>query len=303
MVFRIVIALLVSVGFGGLAGCANTEAQNDSPRLQQGPESQYLQQLRADMKPEFTFQIGNTEVLEFSLDQITGLVPPADFDLQLQEMGPGENVRVAANLPRSFSWEARGKVTPVRNQGQCGSCWAFGTVGVMESQQLIRGRGSEDMSEQELIDCHAGDCAGGWWAFDRTSGVEREAMYPYRAQNGACRHRSGVQHFSVASWGYVSNSPFPTTNELKSAIQSRGPITVGFNATPRFQAYRGGVFNELPGWRGSVNHAVILVGWDDSKRAFRAKNSWGTNWGESGYCWIRYDCNGVGYGAAWASIR
>lgn len=262
-----------------------------------------LRQLQQSMRQEFTFQIGQTSAMEYDLELLTGLRPPPDLADQLARLAVLREVEASA-LPGSFSWIAQGKVTEVRNQGACGSCWAFGTIGPMESQRLIDGGSKEDLSEQELLDCYVkGDCSGGWWAFDHAGGIERELHYPYEAQDIKCRHSNDRPHFTVGNWGYVSSTPSPSTNELKAAIQLRGPIAAAFYATPRFQAYKSGVFNELPGWRGTVNHALVLVGWDDGRGAFQAKNSWGDGWGEKGFCWVAFDCNGIGYGSAWVDMK
>jgi len=92
-------------------------------------------------------------------------------------------------------------------------------------------------------------------------------------------------------------APIPTVDEVKEAICAHGAVAASVRATPAFHHYTGGVFNEHD--PGPTNHAILLVGWDDSKGAWLLKNSWTTNWGENGYMWIAYDSNSVGHAAAW----
>jgi C1A family cysteine protease len=257
----------------------------------------------------WTFEVGYTAALDFSLSQITGMVPPEDW----QEQARRQNVAAESMkqpLPpsvgacdataSSFSWVDQGCVTPIRDQGSCGSCWAFGTHAAFEGSYAVINQDLVDTAEQQTLDCSGvGSCAGGWWAFQYLvdTGSTAETDYPYTAQDGTCQ--TGVQSlYTAAAWGYVDPSvEIPSVDALKGALCDYGPIAVAVTATPAFQGYTSGVFNEHSS--ATVNHAVTLVGWDDSMQAWRIKNSWGTAWGEAGYMWIAYDSNQIGYGAAW----
>jgi cathepsin L len=101
------------------------------------------------------------------------------------------------------------------------------------------------------------------------------------------------------AWGYV-NDPFnqmPSVEKLKSALIEHGPLAVSINSDYCFSVYKGGVFNGRN--NNSVNHIVVLIGWDDDRRAWLIKNSWGKDWGERGYAWVEYESNNVGLFAAW----
>lgn len=206
-------------------------------------------------------------------------------------------------------WRAEGMVPPIRDQGSCGSCWAFATTGSYESSVLIMGGPMPNSSEQSMVSCAgAGNCDGGYthlafpWLV--THGEDSESDFPYTATNAACK-TYGVQ-YQAASWGWVdSTTEFPTVAKMKEAIVAHGPITVHMYATPQFQGYAGGVFAQTLSGTG-INHSVVLVGWDDTKGAWILRNSWGTNWGETagygserGYAYVKYGSANVGKDPKW----
>jgi len=257
----------------------------------------------------WTFEVGYTRAMDFKIEEITGLKPPAKW---MDEAKKLETKLMASEQPKelflgnckagatSFNWNDHNGSTGVRDQGGCGSCWAFATHGAFEGSYAIINSALVDSSEQDTLDCSgAGSCAGGWWAFQNLvdKGSADEADYGYTAVKGNCKANVDRPYKAMA-WGYVdSGKPVPSVDDLKKALCQYGPLAVAVQVTSAFQAYRSGVFNENAG--GNVNHGVTLIGWDDSKKAWRIKNSWGTRWGESGYMWIAYNCNQIGYGAAW----
>lgn len=262
---------------------------------------------------QWTFEVGYTTAMDFTTEQITGMKPPKDWLEKAQEQDVvaktfeqpeqtalGSCVATAAK----FNWADYGLVTPVKDQGPCGSCWAFGTHGAFEGSYAILNNTNINSSEQDTLDCSgAGDCGGGWWAYDYliNTGSADEANYPYTAEKKACKS-SAVRPYKAAVWGYVnSRVEIPSVGELKKALCNYGPLAVAVVVTPAFQAYKSGVFNENS--TAQINHGVTLVGWDDSKQAWRIKNSWGVGWGESGYMWIAYGCNKIGYGATWVQAK
>ena len=219
----------------------------------------------------------------------------------------------ANSTASSFDWCSYGACTPVKNQGSCGSCWAFATNGVMESAIAIRDGVTRDLSEQYLVSCNAEGwgCNGGWWAFgyyldegEPDDGTVYEADFEYVAEDVACESPY-PHHEVIASQGFAS----PSVDAIKSAIQTYGPVAVGVCVGPDFQAYDGGIFSTNEDvYCGSAitNHGVVLVGWDDgrgSNGAWHLKNSWSTWWGESGYMWIEYGISNVGYGAAFVDYQ
>lgn len=285
-----------------------------------------LQSLRADLAArrgpllgnQPTFEVGYTKALDLPLSSLAGLKRPANLrELARQQntvaaaartpsvnssgFQPPGQVGAACNATASaYSWRDAGRVTPVRDQGNCGSCWTFGTLGALEGSNWIRSGTAFDKAEQHLLSCSgAGTCDGGWWAFDyiKNKGTTFETQYPYTGTDSACRTNVSLP-FKVAAWGYVDpNGDMPSPPAMKAALCAHGPLAIAVNATDAFVAYTGGVFNQNSS--GVINHAITLVGWDDTRGAWLIKNSWGTGWGLSGYMWIAYGSNKVGEGAAW----
>jgi len=218
-------------------------------------------------------------------------------------------------LAASFDWRnlnGQNFVSPVKNQGSCGSCWAFGTVGPMEAQLLISGVGLVDLSEQYLVSCNNSgwSCGGGWWAHDYhinrkvpaelEPGSVLESVFPYTGSNSLCNApRSHYQ--KLVRWKYVgSSNAVPSVEAIKTALATYGPVAAAVCVGSSFKGYRSGIFatdEKSACGSGGVNHAVVLVGWDDATDSWIMKNSWGTGWGESGYMRIKRGISNIGYAA------
>ena len=266
-------------------------------------------------KKKWTFEVGYTTALDFSIRQICGLKPPDKWLEQAKQQDSLAKAKMKKAQKTmflgkcfaekaQFDWSDYNGVTPVRDQGTCGSCWAFATHGAYEGSYAILNEVLIDSSEQDTLDCSgSGSCNGGWWAFDYLieTGSAQASDYSYLAEQGPCR--SAIDRpFKAVSWGYVdSTSNIPKTDALKKALCEYGPLAVAVNVTSAFHAYTSGVFNENSS--GNINHGVTLVGWDDAKNAWRIKNSWGPGWGESGFMWISYGSNSIGYAAAWTQAE
>jgi hypothetical protein len=278
----------------------------------------------------WSFQVGANPAMQYSLQTLCGFKPeltPASF--LAHEPGGYANYEVDSTLtalPASYI----GVFSSVKNQGQCGSCWAFSTIGTVEGAHLrhigarngyvdadggIHNSGTVPaLSEQQVVSCNpwGWGCDGGNFAFDMLmpanagqSGYYPGAIpaeaFPYVAQNVACSVPNRVSYTPVVRWGYVGSSQgTPSAAAIKAAIYKYGSVSACVYADSYFQAYTGGVFSNTDNW-DSINHAILLVGWDDSKGAWLLKNSWGPSWGVDGFMWIKYGANSVGYSAAWAT--
>jgi inhibitor of cysteine peptidase len=211
-------------------------------------------------------------------------------------------------LPSSFNWCSRGACPPVRDQGPCGSCWAFSTVGVLEANIRIREGVWQDLSEQYLVSCNTQNwscLAGGGNAHDYhlwkippgefEAGAVSEADFPYQAADLPC-NPPNIHRQKIASWAYVSENRLANVEAIKQAIYSYGPVAAYICVGPAFMAYQGGIFatDERSVCLGRYNHAVILTGWDTDQGVWYLRNSWGSGWGEKGAMRIRYGTSNVG---------
>ncbi|GAB4849011.1 hypothetical protein Ancab_003823 [Ancistrocladus abbreviatus] len=203
--------------------------------------------------------------------------------------------RAGDRLPKSVDWRKVGAVNPVKDQGPCGSCWAFSAIATVESiNQIVTGN-LTSLSEQELVDCdralNAG-CNGGLMdnAFEfilQNVGIDTEDDYPYKGVDGQC-DQSRKSNKVVSIDGYEEVPPF-NENALMKAVAHQ-PVSVAIEASGKeFQLYQSGVFSGECGTE--PDHAVVAVGYgtEDDIDYWIVRNSWGTDWGEDGY--IRIERN------------
>ncbi|PKL60266.1 MAG: hypothetical protein CVV33_03560 [Methanomicrobiales archaeon HGW-Methanomicrobiales-4] len=234
-------------------------------------------------------------------------------------------IAVPEDLPESFDWRDNNGdwTTPVRDQGDCGSCWAHAAIGVMESYWMIKNQDPSlqvDLSEQYLVSCDINDsgCDGGDFETampylvdtpgpDGLIGVVSRSDYPYSEEQSSCKDLSGIPRYRADKWAYVnasadegSENTVPPVDELKAAIYLKGPIAVGVEDDDEFDDYTGGVFYTDADYE-DTNHAVVLVGWgtEDGEEYFIGKNSVGTEWGENGWFRIDVESNRIGEGAVY----
>jgi C1A family cysteine protease len=202
-----------------------------------------------------------------------------------------------ASTPSSYDARTEGLVSSVKDQGQCGSCWAFSAVGAVEGARAKGGAELQQFAEQQVVDCDINDgnqgCNGGFMnralTWIASNPLALESDYAYTAQDGTCQ-------YPISTPGSISESGsvMADKDQLKSAIYSRGPVSVGIEADEySFQLYNGGVITS--GCGSSIDHGVTAVGYDSSNGEdyFIIKNSWGADWGMNGYVNIQHDQCGV----------
>ena len=252
----------------------------------------------------WTFTVGKTPMLGQPID--LGFKREPGWEKKAKWTGPAKRLA----LPAHWDWRDKGVVGPIRDQAKpvyCGSCWAHGTTAAFESAIAIKTGTVPQLSPQQLVSCQPsyGTCEGGDFAFGFYSqiGANHETDFPYVAQDVACNEQA-AQHEKAASWGYVGEeNREPTTDELKQAIYTYGPIAVTVSSSESWESYTGGIYNACDSQ--DINHIVALVGWDDADQTWIVKNSHGTGFGEQGYMrskWVGADgqkCNGIGQSAAY----
>ncbi|XP_071956237.1 procathepsin L-like [Antedon mediterranea] len=197
-------------------------------------------------------------------------------------------------------WRAKGAVTPVKNQGQCGSCWAFSTTGSLEGQHFLKTDKLVALSEQNLVDCSGKSgnegCEGGLMdqAFEyikANGGIDTEASYPYEAVDDTCRFNPNT--IGATFTGYT-DIPTGSESALQEAVTKIGPISAGIDASSyKFQLYKDGVYDDHSCSSTLLDHAVLVVGYGEEldKLYWLVKNSWGTTWGMEGYIMMSRDKN------------
>ena len=268
-----------------------------------------LAKLRARIKKEgATYEVGYTKALDRPIEQLAGTrIPrrPIEPIASVSRRSSNTTSTATCSSQRTFSWPSS-KIAPIQDQGSCGDCWAFGSVAAFEASHANAHGSLVKYAEQDMLDCSGGgSCTGGWYGavFNRmiSDGVATETAYPYTAVQGSCQSPPRAH---ALSWNYVAGIAMPSTAAIKEAICTHGPVTVAVYATGPFQAYTTGTFNEQAAPTPStINHAVALVGWDETKHAWLLRNSWGTGWGMNGYMWIKYGSDNVGYAAAWVDAQ
>jgi len=200
------------------------------------------------------------------------------------------------SLPTSFDWHNVDGVdwmSPVRNQGGCGACWAFNAVGAVEGQYNISMNDPDydlDLSEQYLVSCSSvGDCGGGWHAtalnFIMSQGVPDEQCFPYKAADSPCSGKCSdwdSRLYKIDSFGQC----FPyETEDIKNYLYNVGPLAVALRwADMSFGDGKYGCTVDSP-----LDHGVVITGWNDTGGYWIIKNSWGATWNGNGYAHIAYD--------------
>ena len=243
---------------------------------------------------EFTFVVGVNQFADLTQAEFKSIY------LGTTPNRKAVNIKtLPTTVPASVDWRTNKAVSEVKNQGSCGSCWAFSTVGSLEGLHAIKTGSLVEFSEQQLVDCSTSfgneGCNGGLMDFAfqyvEKNGIETESDYPYTGSDDTCAAST-----SKTSWkinGFV-DVPQNVSAQLKAAV-ALNPVSVAIEADGFwFQFYTGGVYSSSCGT--DLDHGVLAVGYgtDSGQNYWIVKNSWGGSWGESGY--IRIADNGDGPG-------
>ncbi len=212
--------------------------------------------------------------------------------------------------PSKFDWRDHNGVTPVKDQGICGSCWVFAAIAAFESAYLIANEQAVSVSEQQGLDCayQEMDCVLGGWheailLYLTTLGMVAEKDYPYRDIRTHCTSNLGERPYYALNWDYISDKLIPTDAEIKKEIWTYGPVISAVLTTDDWDD-AGAI---IPGEKNpklDTDHEVLIVGWDDTvdNGVWIIKNSWGKDWGDGGFSRLPYGCNNIGFGASWVTV-
>ena len=212
----------------------------------------------------------------------------------VKDMFTAEQVKATAS---SIDWRAKGAVTYVKNQGQCGSCWSFSTTGSIEGQWFLAGHPLVAVSEQELVSCDTTDsgCNGGlmdnafaWLVSAQGGNIATEASYPYVSGGG---NVPSCALPKTTGANIVGHEDLPQSeSQMATWMSTNGPISIGVDATS-WQTYTGGIMTNCIS--SQVDHGVLAVGFDNTNSPpyWIIKNSWAASWGESGFIRIQKGTN------------
>lgn len=223
----------------------------------------------------------------------TGLIPrPTNMPAEYQTLN------VSRDLPESYDSREHGLVTPIKNQGNCGSCWSFARTKAFEAASILAGRAvgeNIDLAEQDALvnDHNSYGCRGGFMdgRFEVDKGITTEELCPYKASGRfSCK---GAKFAKALRWSMVGEEKrAPSVDELRQAIFSYGVIAVTVAAGGSFSPNDEGRITTC-GSRG-INHMVTLAGYRPAPSGgyeFLIANSWGDDWGDSGFAWSKQGCN------------
>lgn len=259
--------------------------------------SQNMEFIRRHNSKISSFECGENQFTDMTFEEFK-----SKYLSQEPMLNEIKTANIGPEVKGSADWRVKGKVSQVKNQASCGSCWAFSSTGSLESAYAIFKDVSIEFSEQELVDCSRSygnhGCMGGLMSYSfeyiKKNKIGKEQDYPYNGTDGICRAKKEGERYEVT--GYSILSPIDVTG-LSTALEKQ-PVSVAIEVQQDFMHYKSGVYvNDHCGTH--LNHGVLVVGYDTEKEIpyFIIKNSWGTTWGDEGYILMK-----VGQGSGTCGI-
>jgi len=250
---------------------------------------------------------GITKFSDMSTEEFKNTVLMKDkIDPSTKDISRGTLKQFKGNLPADFDWRSKGAVTPVKDQGQCGSCWAFSATENIESMWILSGKANAsdlNLSEQQIVDCDWAEmgCNGGQTssAFNEIidqGGQMSNEDYPYTGEDGTCQFKASEVVAKISTWKYATLTW--SESEVQNSLVNWGPLSICVEADA-WQDYQSGIMtaDECCGLFCQLDHCVQLVGYSTANATspyWIVRNSWNTDWGLLGYIWLEMGTNCCG---------
>jgi cathepsin L len=271
-----------------------------------------------------TYTLGVNSFADWTFDEFRAALFGTKYNAtsSAKRASSGTFVRLPSHVkvPDAVDWREQGAVTPVKNQGQCGSCWAFSTTGSLEGAHFRATGKLVSLSEQQLVDCsgkfHNQGCNGGLMdnAFEyikENGGLDTEDAYPYHAHQEKCHFNKKTVGATLSGYIDIKSGD---EDALKEALATVGPVSVAIDVTEdKFMLYKEGIFVDDSCSNVELNHGVIVVGYGTNvtesgkeQDFWIVKNSWSTSWGENGYIRMARNLNnmcGIATAASYPLIK
>jgi C1A family cysteine protease len=260
--------------------------------------------IRLHNKQNHSYQLGLNQFADMTYEEFRATMLSPLHPQQIQDFKdntePFETPEIEA--PTSLDWRTKGRVNPVKNQGYCGSCWAFSSNTALEAAAYVKsGNRLLNLSEQQLVDCSFAQgnsgCNGGWftnaWSYVYSKGIELASAYPYTSGGsgaaGTCKENSALYQpgAKVSSCYWVKGGDA----NMITAVNIN-PLVVAIDATNNFMLYKSGTFTDTTCSTTAPNHGIAIVGYTPTEWIIR--NSWDTTWGNQGYALIKRDGTAAG---------
>lgn len=254
-------------------------------------KSNYLKMESFTVDSEKSYSVGINKFADMTPQEFRRSYLNLDIKVVDTLKSKSEGLTFTTDAPAEWDWRKEGAVGPVKDQGQCGSCWAFSTVGNLEGLYYIKNKNFVQFAEQQLVDCDKDQdqgCNGGLMenAFkyiESAGGLEKSTDYKYTARDGTCKFSTTKAAVQVSSYVFAKSQD---EEDIKNFLYSTGPLAIALNADT-LQFYDGGIIDADASECDpqGINHGVTLVGYgsENGKDFWIVKNSWGNGWGEQGF--------------------